>query len=128
MKNRLKHIRRDQNMAQTSFGKSLGVSRDIISNYEMERVNPTDLLISHLCGTFHINENWLRTGTGKMYIKSKETILDELVLMHALNDRETAVIKAFLQLSPEGRAGVLEYADNLAKLNERIHAPLSDIQ
>ena len=128
MKNRIKQIRRNQNMSQTSFGKSLGVSRDVISNYEMGRVEPTDLFINHLCSTFHINENWLRTGTGEMYIKSKETILDELVLIHGLNDRETAVIKAFLQLSPEGRAGVLEYADNLAKLNERIHAQLSDIQ
>lgn len=128
MKYRLKQIRKNQSMSQIAFGKSLGVSRDVISNYEMGRVEPTDLFINHLCNTYHINENWLRFGIGDMYIQTKETILDELVFIHGLNERETAVIKAFLDLSPEGRAGVLEYADKIVKLNHNIHTPISDTQ
>lgn len=125
MNKRIRQIREEQNMSQTAFGKALGISRDVVSNYETGRVDPTDLFIKHLCNTFYINEKWLRFGMGEVYIKSKEAILDELVFAYGLNNRESTLIKAFLQLSPEGRAGVLEYATTLIKLNENNNAPLS---
>lgn len=117
MKERIKQIRKTRNLSQAEFGKALGVSRDVISNYEMGRVEPTDLFVNYLCATFNVNEEWLRNGQGEMFIKSKQTILDELTVTHGLNNKEANIIKAFLDLSPEGRAGVLEYADKLVQLS-----------
>lgn len=119
MKERIKRLRKKKNLSQTEFGKTLGVSRDVISNYEMGRVEPTDLFVNHLCTTFNVNETWLRNGIGDMFVKSKQTILDELVAAHGLNNKETIIIKAFLDLSPEGRAGVLEYVDKLVEINSQ---------
>ena len=113
MKDRIKEIRKERHMSQAEFGKTLGVSRDVISNYEMGRVEPTDLFINHLCATFGVNEEWLRSGTGEMFIKSKQSIIDELVEVYNLDVKEKAIIQAFLELSPQGRAGVLEYVDKL---------------
>ena len=128
MNKRIRQIRKKQNMSQTAFGAALGISRDVISNYETGRVVPTDLFIKHLCSTFYVNESWLRFGIGEAYIKSKETILDELIIAYSLNNRESTLIKAFLQLSPEDRAGILEYANTVIKLNESTNAPLSKTQ
>ena len=124
MKDRIKKIRKDQHISQTSFGRILGVSRDTISNYEMGRVEPTDLFINHLCSTFYVDENWLRYGVGEVYKKTKESLLNELIIAYGLNNKEATIINAFLQLSPEGRSGVLEYADNLIKLNNNINPVL----
>ncbi|MGN0163933.1 MAG: helix-turn-helix domain-containing protein [Candidatus Ornithomonoglobus sp.] len=126
MKERIKKLRKKKDLSQTEFGKILGVSRDVISNYEMGRVEPTDLFVNHLCTTFNVNEVWLRNGIGDMFVKSKQTILDELVVAHGLNNKETAIIKAFLDLSPEGRSGVLEYVDKLMEINSN-HSQTDDL-
>lgn len=54
------------NLSQREFGERLGVSRDVISNIEYNRVEPKDLLISHICKVYGVNEKWLRTGKGNM--------------------------------------------------------------
>ena len=118
MKDRIKQIRKIKGFSQTEFGKIVGVSRDVISNYEMGRVEPPDLFINHICSTFGISEDWLRTGNGEMFISTPDTILDELITAHNLNSKEAAIIKAFLSLSPAGRAGVIEYAETFSKFSQ----------
>lgn len=115
MKDRIKHIRKEKKLSQTDFGKILGVSRDVISNYEMGRVEATDLFINHLCSTFNINEEWLRNGTGEMLIQTPKNILDELVAAHGLTEKETAIVSAFLDLSPAGRSAIIEYVEKAAR-------------
>lgn len=64
---RIKLIRTYKKLTQSKFGEKLGVTRDVISNYESGRVNPKPLFINHLCTSFNINKNWLLNGTGNMY-------------------------------------------------------------
>lgn len=131
MKDRIKQIRKEKKLSQSGFGEALGVSRDVISNYEMGRVVPSELFIKHLCDTYNVNEDWLRTGNGEMFFKTKRTILDELVTAHGLNEREKAIVAAFLDLTPEGRAGVIEYiekaSNNLAATPSRQDIIADDI-
>lgn len=57
-------------MSQEAFGEQLGVTRDTIANLESGRVEqPSDLFIKHLCAEFNVNETWLRTGEGEMFIE-----------------------------------------------------------
>ena len=70
---RIKKIRKTENLTQTKFGEKLGVSRDVISNFESGRVEPKPLFINHLCISFNINKDWLLNGTGNMY-NSKNNI------------------------------------------------------
>lgn len=114
MNERLKSIRKSLSMTQKDFGAELGVSRDTYASYESGRVIPNNTFIQLMCSKFNVNEEWLRTGDGEMFIKTKRTTLDELTASYNLNDKEKAIIQAFLDLSPQGRAGVLEYVDKLA--------------
>ena len=113
MNERLKSIRKSLSMTQKDFGAELGVSRDTYASYESGRVIPNNTFIQLMCSKFNVNEEWLRTGDGEMFIKTKRTTLDELTASYNLNDKEKAIIQAFLDLSPQGRAGVLEYVDKL---------------
>ncbi|EQF24601.1 helix-turn-helix family protein [Clostridioides difficile CD160] len=72
---RIKKIRKDANLSQPAFGEKLGVSKDVISNIEYDRVEPKPLLINYMCEIFGINKEWLLTGKGETYTSTEEDIL-----------------------------------------------------
>lgn len=112
---RLKIIRKHFGKTQKDFGAELGVSRDTYASYESGRVIPNNTFVQLLCSTFSVNEEWLRNGAGEMFMQTPQTILDDLVTAHNLNGREKAIISAFLDLSPEGRAAIIEYVEKVAR-------------
>lgn len=67
MYNRIKAIRETLKLSQREFGEKLGVSRDVISNIEYNRVPPKELLLRHICEMYNVNQNWLETGEGEMF-------------------------------------------------------------
>ena len=68
MKNRIKKIRRDFDLTQQEFADRLGIKRGGVSNYEIGRNIPSDSVISLICREFNISEEWLRNGTGDMFL------------------------------------------------------------
>lgn len=79
MTERLKLIRTNLKMSQAKFAEDMHVTRDVIANYELGRVEPTDLFISTLCNKYFISETWLRTGIGEMrQAMTRETEIAEM--------------------------------------------------
>lgn len=72
---RIRKIRKDANLSQPAFGEKLGVSKDVISNIEYDRVEPKPLLINYMCEIFGVNKEWLINGIGDMYISVEDDIL-----------------------------------------------------
>ena len=69
MKDRIKKIRKELDLTQQKFADKLGVQRNTIAMYEMGRTLPSDAIMRSICREFNINEDWLRTGQGEMFIK-----------------------------------------------------------
>lgn len=67
LSNRIKSIRKALKLSQREFGEKLGVSRDVISNIEYNRVSPKELLLRHICEMYNVNQHWLETGEGEMF-------------------------------------------------------------
>lgn len=67
LSNRIKAIREALKLSQREFGEKLGVSRDVISNIEYNRVPPKELLLRHICELYNVNQHWLETGEGEMF-------------------------------------------------------------
>lgn len=67
LSNRVKAIRESLKLSQREFGEKLGVSRDVISNIEYNRVSPKELLLRHICELYNVNQHWLETGEGEMF-------------------------------------------------------------
>lgn len=113
---RIKYIRKNElKITQEDFAMSIGLSRSNIGNIEVGRINVTDRVIQDICLKYNINETWLRYGTGEIFVVTEKSILDDLALAHNMSVKEKAIIQAFLDLSPQGRAGVLEYVDKLVQ-------------
>lgn len=55
-------------LTQQEFASRIGTSANVLTNYETGRRNPSASVVNNICKTFHINETWLRTGEGEMYV------------------------------------------------------------
>lgn len=77
---RIKILRKTLKLTQQAFAESLGVSRDTIANVEGGRIEIKDIFILSICREFNVNENWLRTGEGEMFIElSRDEQIAEFV-------------------------------------------------
>lgn len=59
---RLKEIRKRENLSQKDFAEKLGISRTHYSNIENETVTLTPKIAKLICSTFKVNEPWLLKG------------------------------------------------------------------
>lgn len=114
---RVKMARKALNLTQIEFGDKVGISQGHLTSIESGKRTVTDKSVIAICATFGINEEWLRTGTGEMFIASDSTIVSQLSSEYGLDAFETVILKGFLKLKPEQR----EF------LKDRIKDMLSDI-
>ena len=68
LNDRIKLIRKSLGLTQVEFGKRLGLTRGAITNIELNKTEPKPLLIDLICRIFNVNEDWLRTGEGEMFL------------------------------------------------------------
>ena len=91
MKNRIKQIRKHYNLNQEDFGKRIGAKQSTVTAYECGNRIPMDVTITSICREFGVNEEWLRTGKGEMFLpKSRGQEIGEIVKAAAQHDPETA--------------------------------------
>lgn len=89
IKERLKIIRKDNNLSQLDFGKSIGLSRSQIACYENGLKPVTDRSMNMICDKYNVNKNWLKTGTGEKYsISPAEEELAKALAEISLSDNE----------------------------------------
>lgn len=69
MNERLKKLRKELDMTQQEFAEGIGIKRNTIATYESGRNEPIDAVISLICTKYNVNENWLRTEEGDMFVK-----------------------------------------------------------
>ncbi len=68
MNERIKELRKSLGITQQEFADKLGLKRNTIATYEIGKAVPSDRVVSDLCNKYNVNEEWLRTGEGKMFI------------------------------------------------------------
>ena len=108
MGSRIKMVRESLQMSQREFGERLGVSRDVISNLEYERVQPKELLIRHTCDLYNVNRTWMDSGEGPMFCQEPK-----------YNKMAEEALSIFQSLRPEFQDYALEQIRQLARLQER---------
>lgn len=111
---RLKYIRKTLNLTQKNFAKEIGMSRSGYSQIETGDRPISDRLIKSICMAFNVNENWLRTGEGEMFIKVEDSIFKQLSEKYNLNEKDLSFIKHYLNMNPQNRQYLLNTILNMA--------------
>lgn len=69
MGERIKQLRKELKMTQQEFADKLKINRGTLANYEIGKNTPIDAVILSICREFNVNEDWIRTGNGEMFVK-----------------------------------------------------------
>lgn len=78
MNERIKKVRKTLKLTQEQFGKIIGVTGAACSTIESGKNNPSIQTIKSICREFDVNEAWLLTGEGEMFLKrSREQEIGE---------------------------------------------------
>lgn len=138
---RFKAVRKALNQTQTEFASRLGFAQSGVAMIERGERTITDRHLKALCSIYNVNENWLRTGEGPMFLDSDSLLLSQFAERYNLDEVQMAIVKSFLGLDDEQRNVIVKAicatADNVraaqhdalqAKLDKRnrAHAELDD--
>lgn len=69
---RIKEVRESLKLSGRQFAIQLGYNSSTLSTVESGKSPITDRLIVSICAKFHVNEQWLRTGNGEMFVPKEE--------------------------------------------------------
>ncbi len=106
---RIKHIRKEKGLNQKQFASLLGVTQSGVSYMEQTGSNISDSIIKSICVMYNLSENWLRTGTGNMYIESSKFNLNDFITSKGATELDLDVVKAYFELDSEIRHTVVEH-------------------
>ena len=105
---RIKELRKALGLTQTKFGDRIGLKQNSVALIETGR--PTsDQTIFAICREFRVNEEWLRTGTGEMFVPTPASIVDELAEEYHLCPEAQAMVEKFITLDPAAQLAVFDY-------------------
>lgn len=124
MNTRIKQVRKEAKLTQQEFADSLGLKQNTVATYEMGRTAPSDRTIGDICRIYNVNEEWLRTGIGEMFVP--RTRRDEIaaymgqVLGGKCTDVEEAIIAVMAKTSVAEWELIKAY---IAKIQAEIEKP-----
>ena len=97
---RILEIRESLNMTQTEFGKSVGVSRGVISNIDLGIVDASTkpLLLEQIAKIHKVDPYWLETGEGDMFMpQTKDDAIMEF-LQNVLSEDDESFRRRFVEM------------------------------
>lgn len=90
MGDRLKQLRKALNLTQQEFADLIGISRGNIGAYEVGKNALSDAVVSLICKEFSVNEEWLRTGEGDMFLPvEQDTDIEKLARLLAREENSS---------------------------------------
>lgn len=100
---RIKVIRKHNNLTMDKFGKRIGITKTSVSLIESGKNNPSEQTLILICKEFGIDYLWLTTGKGEMFspISDDETIAKFDAIMAGEKDTHKVILKTLLDMDEE---------------------------
>lgn len=106
------------NIKKVDFAKAINVSQPFVSELCSGAKAPSDRTVADICKKYHVNENWLRTGEGDMFLDlPPDKELDEIYAQIKVSEDNTikAIIRAYWKLPEEYKAVIRQLIDDIAE-------------
>jgi transcriptional regulator with XRE-family HTH domain len=103
---RILEIRKAKGLTQKEFAERIQVSATLIGSIEEKRRVVKDRVIALVSMKFQANENWIRTGQGKMFDRLQ-------------NERLERIIHNFKRLDENSQDFILGHLDLLLELRKK---------
>ncbi|MFT4107181.1 MAG: helix-turn-helix transcriptional regulator [Lacrimispora sp.] len=104
---KLKLIRKANNMTQADFAASIGISRGNLANIELGNVAPTSMFINCVSLMFHIDKNWLMDDSN-----------DDLSVLNGSTNMLSLIMDKYELLNDQHKKFVENQINELLKMQE----------
>lgn len=108
---RLKKLRKRLELTQQEFADRIGSKRNTVAKYETEANTPSAAVVSLICREFNVNENWLRTGDGNMFLPTNRRAEIEKLTNQLLSEEENSFKNRFVAMLADLSVTEWEYLE-----------------
>lgn len=119
---RIKKVRQAKSLTQQKLADIIGIKQNSIALIESGKRNPSDQTVMSICREFHVNEAWLRTGEGEMFLPEAESLLLEDA---NLDDFDRSLLQSYIKAPKELRAYIRKMVLDAAEKARRASADAS---
>lgn len=112
---RIKKLRKTLDLTQQKFAERIGIKGNTVAQYELERSNPVDSVISLICREFNVNEEWLRTGDGEMFLDFTEDEFARAAMSLSNDVFVRSLIMEYWKLDYDSKKLFLDFVHRLSK-------------
>ena len=123
MNERIRKLRRTLELTQKEFANRIGIKQNTVATYEIGRSEPIDAVVSLICREFNVNEEWLRTGNGRMFKGTEEAAVTKLCEELHATPLEVGIIRAYFRIDPEIRDSFMRRLMEEVQLEYRLEIP-----
>lgn len=120
---RIALARKERNIKQEDLAKECGLTKNFISLIETGKRKPADRTIKDICRVLDVNEEWLRTGKGEMFVelsrKDKIIIWASEAMSGESEEFKNRFIDVLDALDTDDWEAIAELAENLAKRKKK---------
>ena len=110
---RIKKVRRELELTQTEFASRLGLTQNTVTRYETGDRNPSTAVLSLIVKAYGVNEEWLRTGEGEMFIAAPSGVLNALAQEYGLRQKDYVLIEKLVKMSQAERDGIFRFMQDV---------------
>ena len=95
--NRIKQLRKAKGMSQAQLAKEVGIVKQLVSYYELEKRKPKPEIWQKLADFFNVSVDYLKGTDDKTVVKkiSSEDLLQELINRKVIEPIEVGLYKEF---------------------------------
>lgn len=115
MKERMKKLRKTLDLTQQEFADRIGIKRNSYANYETGRNTPIDAIIVSICREFNVNEEWLRTGSGDMFLPTNRNADIARLTKELLSEESDSFKNRFISMLANLSVTEWEFLEQKAK-------------
>lgn len=107
---RIKSLRNSLELTQTEFGSKIGFRQNTVGQMENGQRGITDRTILLICQTYNVNEEWLRTGEGEMFIENDNALIEQLAKQYNLDAFSRRFIETYVGLPEAQKKAIKKFA------------------
>ena len=115
MKERMKKLRKTLDLTQQEFADRIGIKRNSYANYETGRNTPIDAIIVSICREFNVNEEWLRNGSGDMFLPTNRNADIARLTKELLSEESDSFKNRFISMLANLSVTEWEFLEQKAK-------------
>jgi transcriptional regulator with XRE-family HTH domain len=79
---RIKKLRKELKLTQNEFSSIITISAGQLACIETEKRIVNNRTIKLICDSFKVNDEWLRSGNGEVFVEDKDTRYTKLVALY----------------------------------------------